>query len=265
METQFIPYRQSSVHCCRFGRGAEWLVCLHGYGEDGSSFEILEDLLGHKYTLIAIDFPFHGKTDWQEGLLFTVADLLAVLDQLKPVNAPFSILGYSMGGRVGLQLVQTIPRLIKKIVLAAPDGLHKNKWQWLATRTQIGKRLFALTTAHPHWILWLMDLGGKMGLYNKRLLKFGHYYLDDPEQRTILYRRWITMRKFRPHRGMLKEIIIRNQIPVTLLFGRYDSVILSKHCFHFSKGSGSLIQVTEIEAGHQLLREKHAALIAGML
>lgn len=265
METHLVTHRSSSIHYYRFGHGPQWLFCFHGYGEDGGSFKIFESLLGEVYTLIAIDFPFHGRTVWQDGLLFKPTDLLEIINQINHNNAPFSLLGYSMGGRVALQLIQAIPQQVKKIVLVAPDGLHKNKWQWFSTRTHIGKRLFAFTMCNPKWMMGLMDLGGKLGLYNKSILKFVHYYLDDADQRTILYHRWTTMRRFTPDRRLLKKIIVANKIPVHLLFGRYDRVILAKHGIHFSKNTGALIQVTEIEAGHQLLREKYAPLISQLL
>lgn len=265
METHFIAYRNSSIHYKQMGNGPEWLFCFHGYGEKGRSFEIFEPLLGEDYTLIALDFPFHGKTDWQEGLLFDTADLIEIINLIKPEEQPMSLLGYSMGGRVALQLLQTIPHQIKKMVLVAPDGLHKNKWQWLSTKTKIGNQLFAYTMRKPDWVMGFMHIADKLGLLNKSILKFVHYYLDDAEQRSILYRRWTTMRKFRPDLVLLKKIIIKNKIPIHLIFGRYDRVILSKHGFTFSKNAKAYIKVTEIEAGHLLLREKYAPLISQLL
>jgi pimeloyl-ACP methyl ester carboxylesterase len=247
------------------GSGAEWLFCFHGYGEDGGSFAFLENPLGHRFTLIAIDFPFHGKTDWQEGLLFEPAHLIDIIHQIKPKQQPMHLLGYSMGGRVALQLLQLIPQLVTGLLLVAPDGLHKNKWQWLATRTKIGNRLFAFSMRRPFIMNSLLDLLSSLRLYNNSLLKFIHYYLDDVEQRMILYRRWTTMRKFRPDKGLLKKIILQNRIPVRLLFGKYDRVILAKHGKDFSKHSDGYIRVIEIDAGHQLLREKHLPLIVDLV
>jgi pimeloyl-ACP methyl ester carboxylesterase len=265
VETHFIQYRNSSIHYYRYGSGPEWLFCFHGYGEDGSSFGIFETILGDRFTMIAVDLPFHGRTNWQEGLLFDVADLLAIIHTINPIHHPFSLLGYSMGGRVAMQVLQSVPQQVAKLVLVAPDGLHKNKWQWLATRTRTGNRLFSFTMRNPSWMIKLIDLGGKLGLYDKSLLRFVHYYLDDAEQRRILFRRWTAMRKFRPRRHLLKEMIITRRIPVHILFGRYDRVILAKHGIHFSKHAENLIQVTEIEAGHQLLKEKHVSMIAEWL
>jgi len=162
------------------------------------------------------------------------------------------------------QLLQLIPAQVRQIVLVAPDGLHKNKWQWLATRTTVGNRLFAFSMKHPFLMNSLLDVLSKLRLYNNSLLKFIHYYLDDREQRMILYRRWTTMRRFRPNLSLLKNIIQTKAIPVKMLFGKFDRVILAKHGKQFSRNAEN-IQVIEIEAGHQLLREKHAMLIAEML
>ncbi len=265
LENHTLPFRHSLIRYTRWGNGAEWLFCFHGYGEESDSFAFLEKDLGNRFTVIAIDFPFHGQTQWEEGLLFEPADLITIINQIKPATVRMHLLGYSMGGRVALQLLQLIPEQICKLVLVAPDGLHKNKWQWLATRTSLGKTVFAEVMKNPGCLLWLMDLAGKAGLYNKRLLKFVHYYLDDAEQRTILYRRWTTMRKFKPETSVLIQTIEKNKVPVSLLFGKYDSVILTKHGLRFREQAKKYITVTEIEAGHQLLREKYLSELLPLL
>jgi pimeloyl-ACP methyl ester carboxylesterase len=78
MQTSFLPYRSSQVHYCWFGTGQKLILCLHGYGESLESFQFLEKYIGKEYTLIAIDLPFHGKTQWNEGLQFSVADLVTI-------------------------------------------------------------------------------------------------------------------------------------------------------------------------------------------
>ena len=261
----YIDFRNSTIHYTRLGHGPEWLFCFHGYGEESGSFSLFEETLGNRFTLVAIDAPFHGKTDWKEGLLFEPTELIEIINRIKPASEPMQLLGYSMGGRVALQLLQLIPEQIKQLVLVAPDGLHKNKWQWLATRTSMGNRLFSYIMQKPFGLIRLLDLAAIWGLYNKNLLKFVHYYLDDADQRQILYRRWTTMRKFRPDKALLKKIIVKNRIPVKLLFGKYDRVILTKHGTHFSENTDGLVMITEIESGHQLLRDRHIPLISELL
>lgn len=258
-EPLFIPYRQSRLYYHRFGTGPSWIFCFHGYGEDGSRFQLFEKELGQTYTLIALDMPFHGKTEWKETLLLEPALLMAWINDLVPQHTPVQLMGYSMGGRVCLRLLELFPHRFTKLVLIAPDGLHKNPWQKLATQTFIGNKLFAYTMSHPGWMFLLMKLAGGLGLLNKSILKFVHHYLDHEGERKILYKRWTTMRRFRPHLPSLKRIILQHQIPVHLQFGKYDRVIVAKHGYHFQEGLKKWIVVKEIAAGHHLLQEKYKA------
>ncbi len=265
MEQHSVEYKNSTINYYRFGSGAKLLFAFHGYGEDGLSFRILESSLGKEYTIIAPDLPFHGITEWREGLDFTVNELLDLLVLCgRPISEPMSLLGYSMGGRIALQLLQTIPGSIKKIVLIAPDGLHHNFWHSFATQTWLGSKLFSYTMHHTGWLLVLMRLATRLRLFNKNLINFVHYYLDDVSSRLILYRRWTTLRKFNTSIGLLKKIIRENHIPITLLFGRYDPIILTKRGLNFQKGIKEFVTVKELEAGHQILKEKYSQEITAM-
>ena len=106
MESHFIRWRSSTIHYNRLGHGSEWLFCFHGYGEQGSSFDLFEELLGDAYSLIAIDLPFHGQTDWQEGLSFPVVDLIQIIDQIKPPGAGHEFAGLQHG-RQGMFTITT--------------------------------------------------------------------------------------------------------------------------------------------------------------
>src|SRR5215212_4817838 len=98
-----IAYKKSIIHALIFGVGKKSLICFHGYGENGNSFESLEKKMGNEYTLVAIDFPFHGNTRWNEGFLMTPNDLLnilnAILQQIaKDQSSKFSVAAFSLGG-----------------------------------------------------------------------------------------------------------------------------------------------------------------------
>ncbi|MDE3252146.1 MAG: alpha/beta hydrolase [Bacteroidota bacterium] len=264
-ESHHIRFRNSRIHYLRMGKGPEWLFCFHGYGENAGSFGLLENALGSRYTLVALDFPFHGKTDWQEGLIFEPADLMAIIQLIMQEKKPFCLMGYSMGGRVALDLLDRMPDQVTKLLLVAPDGLHNKPWQMLATRTRLGNRLFSYLMQHPKWTHWYMQWMERLGLYNKELLRFVHYYLDDREERITLYQRWTTMRRFRPDQKRLKKSIREKNIKIHCIFGKYDRVILTKHGRKFSRNSESQISITEIEAGHQLLKEKYIPQIIPLL
>lgn len=263
--TQIIHYKNSFINVELFGEGDKWLFCFHGFGEDGGSFKVLENILG-KYTLAAIDLPFHGKTKWNEGLLITPDDLLNIVNKIVEGNnginpsSKFSLLAFSLGGRVALHLLQIIPSKIERIVLLAPDGLNLNFWYWLGTQTLLGNKLFAYTMKKPNWFFGLMNVAGKTRLINKSIIKFAHYYLDDAEAREFLYKRWTTMRKFKPKYSLIKNAIDKYAIPIRVLLGKYDRIIFSKQS-NFLRNNKN-IKVTELSTGHQLLKEKFADDIA---
>jgi len=263
MQPYFIPYKQSIICYYRYGTGSAWLCCLHGYGESGKSFEWLEGLLGKDYTLIAFDFPFHGGTSWKEETVITAEDLLAILQSIThQTNPQISLLGYSMGGRVALQLAMQIPQNIARIVLVAPDGLHENFWYRLATQTSVGSAFFKFTMRHPAWFLGFVQLAGKTGLLHKTIVKTTLHYIDTANKRTQLYQRWTAMRRFRPKLASVKQQLASYQVPVRMLFGTYDQVILSKRGAQFRKGIENQVELKVIQAGHQLLKEKYGAVIA---
>lgn len=253
----FITYRQSTVHYHRFGSGPTYICCFHGYGEDGGKFKIFEQELGNSYTLIAIDLPFHGNTKWNEGLVLHPFELLEIMNRIIPEESRILLMGYSMGGRVCLQLLASFPHRFRKLVLIAPDGLHKNIWQRLSTQTALGNRLFAFSMQHPGWMFVLMRIAGSLGLFNKSIIRFVHHYLDHAHERKILYQRWTTMRYFRPNLTALKKIIPKHQLSIRLIFGKYDRVIVSRHGYRFQKGLDAWVTVTDLSAGHHLLQEKY--------
>jgi hypothetical protein len=74
-----ISYKNSIINYYHFGNGLKILLCFHGYGTSGYQFHLLEKELGTEYTMIAIDFPFHGSTVWKENKEFLMDDLLSIL------------------------------------------------------------------------------------------------------------------------------------------------------------------------------------------
>lgn len=268
MGSYFIAYKNSTIHYCVWGKGLKPLFCFHGYGETAETFAVLENHLGADYTIIGLDMPFHGQTQWQEGLLFTDEDLLDIMGKitqamLRSFASGFSLLGYSMGGRVALQLAQKKPGLVERIVLVAPDGLHKNTWYRFATQNLLGNRLFKYTMYQPQRAFKFFGWIEKAKLVHPGMMKIVRFYTGDEQERQMLYSRWTTMRKFKPRIALLKETIQRHQIPTRFLFGRFDNIILSTRAEVFKMDTHN-VQVHIIDAGHRLMQEKHSAVISSL-
>ncbi len=260
-----LSYKNSKIYYCKYGNGSEIVVCLHGYGENAESFTILEPYIKNTHTLIAIDFPFHGQTNWTDGLLFTIEDLVSIIETILESTDPFALVGYSMGGRIALALYQFYPKKIKKMVLIASDGFHHNVWHWLSTQTKLGNVLFKQTMFHPQWMLFFLKSIYKLNLLNKSIYNFVKFYLTEEASRVLLYKRWTSMRKFYTNHHLIQEHILQYQTPMQLVFGKFDKIILTKRGIIFQQKVSAFVSVTEIEAGHQLLKEKYAAQIASFL
>lgn len=269
MLSNFFNYQSSSVHYIIFGEGAIVTFCFHGYGESAESFLVLQPYIHTTHTFIAIDFPYHGKTKWKEGENFTPQQLqeimTGILVQQNISTASFTLMGFSMGGRVALQLLQIIPQKINKILLIAPDGMKINPWYWLATQTKMGNRFFRYTMQNPYLFFNMMKLANKTNLINQSIFKFTHHYLDEEKVRMDLYQRWTCMRKFKPALHAVKKNIVQQSIQVRLLYGRFDKIIQYKNAATFLNGIEVFVSLHIIPSGHQLLNKRHAHTIVQLL
>ncbi len=264
-EKKTYAFKNSLLSYLRFGSGPKLVVCFHGYGEEAASFGFLSKYAGNQYTFFSIDLPFHGKTEWQEGLNFIGQELVLIVQNILAENYPgqknvsqqFLLLGFSLGGRAALTLYQQLPASVEKLVLLAPDGLKVNSWYWLATQTWLGNKFFAFTMKKPGWFFGLLKLMNKLKLVNTSIFKFVNYYIGDTEVRRLLYTRWTTLRKLKPNLNKIKELVLQHKTPVRLVYGIHDRIILSSVGEKFKRGIEEYCTLTIIHSGHQVLHEKH--------
>lgn len=258
MEQRQLNYRNSTITYRRFGLGLKTAVCFHGYGENAGVFDFMAKYAGNQYTFYSIDLPFHGHTEWKDGLIFTYTDLLQIVIEITGKgSSKLTLLGFSLGGRVALSLYQTAPEKIEKLILLAPDGLKVNCWYWLATQTRVGNKFFGFTMKKPGWFFGLLKLMNKLKLVNASIFKFVNYYIGDAEVRRLLYTRWTTLRKLKPDLSNIKNLVRENGTTVRLIYGKHDRIILPSVGEKFKKGIEQYCTLSIIHSGHQVLHEKH--------
>jgi pimeloyl-ACP methyl ester carboxylesterase len=266
MTSHYITYRQSRIHYRKIGSGHIISVCFHGFGEFAATFDQVKDHLPEQITLLSIDLPFHGETVWNEGLDFTPDELLCIINSLPEIKENmFGLIGYSMGGRVALSLFQFIPARITHILLMAPDGLKVNFWYWFATQTSAGNRLFSYTMRRPGWFVNMLALLKKTGLANESIIKFVNKYLDDKVMREKIYTIWTVMRKFKPALKKIKQLVKKKNIPLKIVYGRYDRIIRYHTGLSFAQDIKEHCEIVILDCGHQVLHRKNAEQIAWAL
>ncbi len=106
------------------GKG-ENLVLIHGAGENLNMWYHQLPVFSKSYRVIAYDVRGAGKTESPEGeysISLFAEDVYQLMNAIGVQDACF--LGYSMGGRIALELALNHPELVKALVLASsPIGL----------------------------------------------------------------------------------------------------------------------------------------------
>jgi pimeloyl-ACP methyl ester carboxylesterase len=277
MEKRLLSYKSSQISYYRFGNGPRIAICFHGYAENATTYKFLEKYTASQFTFYAIDLPFHGNTQWHDGLNFTHTDLQQIIhdillenntrlgaDAPEPV-ARLTVIGFSLGGRIALSLYQAWPEIIERLVLIAPDGFKVNFWYWLATRTWAGNHLFHFTMKYPGWFFVFLRMLNKFGFVNASVFKFVNYYIGNKNARLELFQRWTSLRRLKPNLKRIKSCIRQHKTKVRLIYGQHDRIILPVRTEQFREGIESYCTFTLLDSGHQLLHEKHAAEIVERL
>ena len=118
--------------------GAERLVLVHGFTQNRRCWGPLLTALRRRFHVIAVDAPGHGNTPPQhdDATMGQAAELIA------GIGGQATYLGYSMGGRLCLQLACQHPELVQRLVLVgATPGLSSPRLR--AERRHADERLAA--------------------------------------------------------------------------------------------------------------------------
>jgi 2-succinyl-6-hydroxy-2,4-cyclohexadiene-1-carboxylate synthase len=96
------------------------LLLLHGFTGSTRSWDGHAPALAARRRVISVDLIGHGRSDapadWRRyAMECCVEDLLALLDTLS--IADLDLLGYSMGGRVALQLAAAAPDRVRTLIV----------------------------------------------------------------------------------------------------------------------------------------------------
>jgi 2-succinyl-6-hydroxy-2,4-cyclohexadiene-1-carboxylate synthase len=99
---------------------APTIVLLHGFTNTGASWDPVVTALGERYRALAPDIRGHGAASDRRPV--TLSAVLDDIDQLTP--GPFTLAGYSMGGRIALHAALAFPdRVARLALIGASPGI----------------------------------------------------------------------------------------------------------------------------------------------
>jgi 2-succinyl-6-hydroxy-2,4-cyclohexadiene-1-carboxylate synthase len=126
------------------------ILFLHGFMGNLDEFNEAIQLLGDDFSYLTIDLPGHGKTKVLCGdecykIEHTAQGIINLLDELE--IAQCFLVGYSMGGRLGLYLTLHFPdRFIKVVLESASPGLPTDsaRLERIKSDYQISRKLIRI-------------------------------------------------------------------------------------------------------------------------
>ena len=254
-ESLYLQYQSHKIHYILFGSGEKLLLCFHGFGESAFNFSVLQPSLKNIYRVVSIDLPFHGLTQWHQQF-FSKSDLKNILNLFSNQfgQKKFSLMGFSLGGKIVIGAVNEMPELIEEIFLISPDGLRNNIWYNLAIYPAWGRKLFLHMVKHPQKYFAAARFLAWLRIIPKALNKFLETQLETEAKRQFSFDMWYCIKDFdtdvKTARGLLNQF----QIHSYLFFGEYDKVIKPIIGKKFVKGLANT-QLIILSKGHHLVKE----------
>jgi pimeloyl-ACP methyl ester carboxylesterase len=242
------------------GNGSKPLFAFHGFASNADMFRILEKSLGTRYTIYSFNLPFHGKSIVDEETLSLGIDPVQLKKYFKSFlwnihSSYFSVLGYSIGGKVALKLIELLPHDVQDIFLFAPDGIKISPWYHFVTKTDLGKLIYRRMMKHPVRYMNLLGVLKFTGIINSRTANFVKSTLDTNEKREMVFKTWTCLKELDPDIKSVQSIINDKNLFIHLFFGRHDKLIPPSIGKKFLAGLKNK-NLHIVEGGHQLITDK---------
>jgi pimeloyl-ACP methyl ester carboxylesterase len=244
------------------GNGNEKILLFHGYGRNYQDFSILVSMLKEKYTIYLVNLFFHEKST------FPIEKIEKNPIDKKTLNSLFShffeqeniqkfhLVGYSLGGKIALNLTEFFGDKINHLILIAPDGLTENIWYQFSCQTKLGQILFKFSISRYYWLIFMLKLAKKLNIIDKRHYDFIYTQMNSKAKMLKVYQIWMTHRKLKPNIEKIASEIGKYPIQTTLIFGKYDKIIPLKNSQKLSQLTQKKITILELESGHYMMKEK---------
>lgn len=257
-----FKFKKFSVAYTVFGNGNEILLAFHGFGRSKHDFELLEPALNDRFTVYSFDLFHHGESKYPTDRInkntLTVDEFNALFEAFQQKNGinKFSLMGYSLGGKIALQLYAKFYSQITSVVLLAPDGLKKNFSDSFLSKTKFGNWMYRTMIKYPTPFVTFVKFIGTLRLISPKLKKFVLHHIEDEKIRLQVYHVWMTYRNISPNLKNIKSLINSSKVDFQLLFGKYDVIIPIKLGERFALGIDSTkVKLHKLNCGHMMFTD----------
>lgn len=103
----------SGLHLTRIGDHGPRIVFCHGLFGQGKNWTAIAKALAGEHQALLLDLPHHGRSPWADHF-----DYLEMADQVATElseEAPVTLVGHSMGGKLAMVLALRRPELVERL------------------------------------------------------------------------------------------------------------------------------------------------------
>jgi len=263
-KTHSLSFQNKSFKVVEWSKSndaTELILCLHGFGRNPEDFASFAHSLKENERLVAIGFWSHKDSD-----SFTASELKkgmpveSWVQQFHFLLNHFQVekcklIAYSMGGRLGLMLIQESGRNISSATFLASDGLTRNKLYAFTVGTFLGRSIANGLKKNGNVVIRLARLLKNLKLLPVKLFRFVEFYMHERRVREQVFDVWMGYRHCYPNLKSIAHAIEKNKIPTEFVFGKYDVIIPWKHGEKLRSLTSHLphIEWMLVEKGHRLM------------
>lgn len=260
MENKHRKYQTIKLAWEVYGNGDRVIFAFHGFGQNCTVYKNFDKSILKNYRIYSFDLPFHGKSEPQKSdAPITPPALKDFFDKFlesERINR-FVIMAYSIGAKIGLNLVKIYPGKIDKVILIAPDGLKINFWYNFSTGNLVSRKIFRWVVYHPTAFFKIADFLSATKIVHTSVTRFAESQMGNLKDRELVYFTWIGFRHLNLDRQELGARINRNKIPVQVFLGERDRIIRPHHIkplIRYLSGT----EIIMLPSGHNTLIESTA-------
>lgn len=223
------------------------LVLLHGWGLNVRVWDGLAAALCDRFRIITVDLPGHGRSPWLPERSSLTGQAAQVDEAIGAISEEHSLLGWSLGGQIALQLVadQKSARTVSLVLIATtPRFVAGPDWPHGSAPERLAAQVAGLKTDYRQTVSDFLELqvrgssAGAAALQQLRAALFAHgmqpvlarnagesQWRSDPQCRALgplpaALVRDLELLRDNDLRSLLADI----DLPALVIAGQYDRV-----------------------------------------
>ncbi|MGB3778340.1 MAG: alpha/beta hydrolase [Tunicatimonas sp.] len=217
------------LHFIKIGTGPRVMIGFHGLGRDATMFQRYQNMFP-EFTIYSVSLFYHGSNwkDQRAGLDDKQWKAMFGYFLLSEGVQNFSMLGFSLGGKVALYTFQLFSDRVDEIHLIAPYGIKANVVEFITQRLPFVYRRLERYVHHPAALLSLLEIFRRYKLLNTTLVNITINQMSSQEARARVF---YTMRLYGTLRLDLRSIrkkLEASKVPVVFYLGLYDKILTIK-------------------------------------